>query len=174
MDNLLVTNTPDVNKTINSIGSSVTMTLSSPLIFDSNKKYQLRLIQANIVYCTPNIGSAFNNNKLEYNVDGVNYTITFPNGLYAISEINNTVSLFTLENNQDASLISFIANEANSTIYLYADTPIIIYASHANSIMQILGFAATDITLSSSGYVNGENQAMLNTLQNITSKWCYT
>ena len=128
-------------------------------------KYEMRLLSASIVYCEPNISSTLKNNKLDYNVDGTNFSITFPNGLYSLKDINTQISLFTLENNSDASMISYISNEANSTIYLYSDTPNTIYASHANSIIQILGFAATDITLASSGYVNGGNQANLNTLQ---------
>ena len=167
MISLFISNSPSPNKVISNNGSSVTTSLTPPILLNPNKKYEMRLLSASIVYCEPNISSTLNNNKLDYNVDGTNFSITFPNGLYSLNDINTQISLFTLENNSDASMISFIANEANSTIYLYSDTPITIYASHANSIMQILGFAATDITLDSSGYVNRGNQAHLNTLQTI-------
>ena len=167
MISLFISNSPSTNKVISNNGSSVTTSLTPPILLNPNKKYEMRLLSASIVYCEPNISSTLNNNKLDYNVDGTNFSITFPSGLYSLNDINTQISLFTLENNSDASMISFIANEANSTIYLYADTPLTVYASHANSIMQILGFSTSDITLSASGYVNGENQANLNTLQTI-------
>ena len=49
------------NKIVNSTGSSVTCYFNPPIQLNPDKKYEMRLLQANLVYCQPNITSANNN-----------------------------------------------------------------------------------------------------------------
>ena len=93
MISLYINNTPSSYKTINSTYNSVTLQLQPPILLDPNKKYQLRVLNANVVYCQPNITSA--NNKFSYWVNGVNYVKTIPIGLYGITDIDNTISRYT-------------------------------------------------------------------------------
>ena len=164
---LFITNQSGPNKNIFNNGASVTTTLSPPIILNPNKKYQMRLLQAAIVYCQENISAALNNNTLSYSVDGVTYNMTFADGLYSLQDINNQLSLFTNTNNEDPNMIQFYGNDTNSTVYVYVDTPLVIFASESNSIMSILGFSKTDITLGTGQYANSETRANLNSLQTI-------
>ena len=60
------------NKEVSSLGSSVTVHLNGQLNLENNKKYHMRLLQANIVYCSPNVFSD-KNNKLTYKFDIFNF-----------------------------------------------------------------------------------------------------
>ena len=65
MISLFISNSPSTNKVISNNGSSVTTSLTPPILLNPNKKYEMRLLSASIVYCEPNISSTLNNNKLD-------------------------------------------------------------------------------------------------------------
>jgi len=171
MISLFISNSNQSNKSVSSLGLTVSVNFNPPIQLNPKKKYQMRLLEANIVYCTPNISTALNNNTLSYSKGGTNYTINFPSGLYGLSDINTTVSLATYSQCNDSNLIQFYPNPATSSIYVYFDqSNVSINCAGANSIMAILGFPASTETignLSAAGYVEGTQQANLNSLQNI-------
>ena len=167
MISIYVNNTPSQYKTINSTYNSVTLQLQPPILLDPNKKYQLRVLNANVVYCQPNITSA--NNKFSYWVNGVNYVKTIPIGLYGITDIDNTIARYTTAQN-GTQLFSFQPNEATSTIIVYfAQANTYIDTDNvANSIMPILGFTDGQFGgVSAGGSVESTQQAELNTLTQI-------
>ena len=173
MYSLYINNTPDTNKIVNINGNSVTMYLSTPIILDKSKDWQLRVLQANIVFCEANITTL--NNQFTYKYNNITYTKTIPTGLYGIDEINNTIARMTTGQNGD-QLFDFVANPSTSTIIIYYLTPqTFIDCATPNNIMSILGFNA------STGLIGGfagntgsiesaDEQAHLNTLQQILVK----
>ena len=72
MYSLTITNKPASKKVTNTLGSSVKVYLSDPIELDLKKKYQMRVLSANIVFCEPNITST--NNLFSYVFIGLNYT----------------------------------------------------------------------------------------------------
>ena len=167
MISLYINNTPSSSKTINSKANSVNVQLQPPILLDPKKQYQLRVLNANIVYCENNITSA--NNKFTYTYNGTTYTKTIPVGLYSIDDINNTIARFTtVQNGQQ--LFAFVANEATATIIVYfATANTFIDCSAANTVMTILGFSSSVIGgfTGTDGWTESTNTAQLNTLTQI-------
>ena len=60
---------------------------------DDKKKYQLRLLNAYIVYCMPNVTTL--NNTLKYTFSGNTYSSVFDTGLYSLEDINAEISMYT-------------------------------------------------------------------------------
>ena len=160
-------NTNDPTKIVNSTGNAVTINLSPPIILDQTKRYQLRVLQANIVFCQPNITSA--NNQFTYIYNGTTYTKTIPIGLYGTDDLNTTIGRLTTAQNGN-QLFVIKPNEACDTTIVYfltADT--FIDCSTPNNVMSILGFPTSAGQIG--GYPDGDGsvesgiQASINTLQ---------
>ena len=144
------------NKFVNNLGSEVTLYFSEPLhLGNSNKGYEMYVKRASIVYCTPNISSALQNNKLTYTFKDeltsqiITRTYTFDDGLYSLQNIVFKLSLFTsqIDNGNDESLIFFTADESTSRIYITFSKPnVYVDASATNSILLSLGFSITQGT----------------------------
>lgn len=186
MISVFVNNNPSQHKVISTKGNQVTVNFNPKINLESKKKYQLRCLNANIVYCMPNVISGVNN-KLYYNIngatDGASFrTLTFDAGLYGLRDINRTISYFTADpnNGNNSKLIQFSADAATSKIYVTFDQPnTAISLFFTDSIMTMLGFDISQAN-SSLGYTIGnypvkaslksKNQAQLNSLQNILIK----
>ena len=99
MISLYITNATGNNKEISPLGNSVTLN-NLTLQLDEKKKYTMRLLQSNIVYCSPNVFTD-KNNKLTYKYTDsqsnpqTQKTIEFDQGLYSLDDINSKVSLYT-------------------------------------------------------------------------------
>jgi len=171
MISLYITNKASSGKTVTSLGNSVTVNLNQPILLDEKKKYNMRLLQANIVYCSPNVYTNVNN-VLSYTYNGSPFTITFDQGLYSVDDINTKISIFTLENNSNASLFTFEPDSSTSKIYtVYNVANIVINCNVAYSIMPLLGFPkATGNISGPAKYTISTNQANLNSLQSIFIK----
>jgi len=164
-------NATGANKTVSTIGNIVKLNFAPSIPLDDKVDYELRLISANIVYCMPNITSS--NNTLTYIFGGTTHTITFDTGLYALSDINNIVSLYTgiSNNGGDSNLIVFSADESTSKIYIFFSQPYVeINCGVSNSIMPMLGFPTSSGViggLNIASWIKGAYAAQLNSLQNI-------
>ena len=101
----LFINNSDSNARVSSIGNVSTTNLNPPIILDSNKTYSARVLSAQILYCFSNIFTGINNN-LYYLFKGTSYAITFSAGLYSLDNINETISIQTLSNNDNGNLIN--------------------------------------------------------------------
>ena len=133
-------NNSDSNARISSIGNVSTINFNPPIILDSNKTYSARVLSAQILYCFSNIFTGINN-KLYYSFNGTSYIITFTAGLYSLDNINETISIQTLSNNDNGNLINIQGNNATSSVYIIFDSPTLsIDCSQNDSISQILGF----------------------------------
>ena len=172
------------DKYINPTGNSIILYFKDPLRLDPSKIYEVSVLRAAIVYCTANISSALNNNKLTYTyIDPITSTtetrtITFDDGLYSLDNINFQISLYTsqMNNGQNDSLIYFFGDEATSKIYVNfpTKTNVSVDASAANSLLLSLGFtvdqgSANDGIIgnfsSTSEYTISTNKAQLNPIQ---------
>ena len=109
MISIFANNATGANKTVSTLGNRVKLNFAPSIPLDDKVDYELRLISGNIVYCMPNFTSS--NNTLTYIFRGTTHTITFDTGLYALSDINNIVSLFTgISNNSgDPNFIVFFS-----------------------------------------------------------------
>ena len=172
MLSLYINNNEGSYKKVNQQGNEVNVQLQPPILLDKNKKYQLRVLSANIVYCQPNITSA--NNKFIYKYNNVWYTKTLPTGIYGLTQINDTIARINTAQHGH-QLFAFVANEATSTIIIYFSDPnTYIDCTTLGTIMPILGYgnSTSDIGgyTTSFGYVQSTEQAHLNTLQEILIK----
>lgn len=83
--NIYLNNSLGVNKTISNNGSSITVILNPPIIFDQNKRYEMSLINSSVVYCNPNITSG---KYLRFIYKGTDYNTAFTPGIYDIPSFN--------------------------------------------------------------------------------------
>ena len=171
MFSIYVNNTPDSNKIINVTSNSVRIKIDPLINLDSSKKWQLRVLSANIVYCQPNITTT--NNKFSYIVDGVTYDKTITTGTYSLDDINNTIARITTAQNS-SQLFAFVGNEATSTVIVYFAQPNTYINLSSDSIMTLLGFGTAIPRiggfLTKTGSVESTKQASLNNLQLILVK----
>ena len=166
MPSLYINNSPSSSKTINSTGNSVTIALQPSILLDTTKTNTLKVLNANITYCDPNVTSE--NNQFTYIYNGVTYTKTIPTGLYSLFDLDDTISRFTNAQN-GKQLFSFSANEATSTLFVYFLAKTIIDCSTPNNIMRTLGFSDSQIGgfVTDSAYVESTKSAKLNNLTQI-------
>ena len=172
MLSLFINNNKSNNKIVSSLGNQVTINLNPAINLDDNKKYQLRLLNANIVYCMPNV--TILNNTLKYTFSGSTYSLVFDTGLYSLDDINAEVSMYTSlsGNGNDANLIQFFPDQATSKIYVsFSQANVIMDNTITNSILDMLGFSKSNIGgLISAGIIKSAYQAQLNAIQNILIK----
>ena len=183
MISIFVNNKTSANKIVSKKGNQVTVYFNPPILLEKNKDYQLRCLNASIVYCMPNIFTGVNN-KLHYFIDGVMQpssfrTITFDNGLYSLRDINRTISYYTTDpsHGNNSKLIQFVADQATSKIYVIFDQAnTCISMAYTDTILVLLGFTKeqSDETFSYTignlllkGNIKSAQQAQLNSLQNI-------
>ena len=171
MFSIYVNNTPDSNKIINSTSNSVRIYLNPSIELDTQKKWQLRVLSGNIVYCEPNITSS--NNKFSYIADGVTYDKTIPTGTYSLDDLNNTIARITTAQN-GSQLFAFVGNEATSTVIVYFAQPNTYINLSSDSIMSLLGFGTAIPRiggfLTKTGSVESTQKATLDNLQLILVK----
>ena len=69
-----------------------TIKFNPSLKLDPEKKHQLALDRLSMTYSWYNIRSDYGNNKIKYTHDGTNWqTITFEDGMYSCSDINDYI-----------------------------------------------------------------------------------
>ena len=178
MISLYITNATGENKDVGLLGNRVTLNNLS-INLDNKKKYHMRLLQANIVYCSPNVFTD-KNNKLTYKYTNsqtnpqTQKTIEFDQGLYSIDDINSKISLYTSALEGNGSLFYFVPDSSTSKIYIVFTQPYItVYCNGTASIMPLLGFPAGSGGIgnySTSNYEISINQANLNSVQSIYVK----
>ena len=171
MISLYITNKAGSGNSVSTLGNSVTINLNQPILLDEKKKYNMRLLQANIVYCSPNVYTNVNN-VLSYSYNNVAKTITFDQGLYSIEDINYKIQVSTKADFNDEKLFYFNPDTSTSKIYVvYNQGNIVINCSAQYSIMPLLGFPSSTGNIGgSSKYTLSTNQADLNSLQSIYIK----
>ena len=80
-------------------GSAFEYPLDPALMVPFDAEPTLRVLEANVFYTSPNVSAAKSNNKLKFSVitsgtvaggdvSTTDHTITFPDGLYSLADIN--------------------------------------------------------------------------------------
>ena len=67
--------------------------LNPPISFDQAVNVYFEVRQASLTYITPNISAALNNNTFLFSKDGAHQYV-FPDGLYSLSDIQETLNEF--------------------------------------------------------------------------------
>ena len=177
---LYIDNKPGKNKIITNNGSSVTVYFTPNIQLDKKKQYAIRLLQASIVFCEPNITAS--NNVFMYwintddNVNTTQYSYNIETGIYALSDLNEKISLIT--NSQcGKTLFYFLANESTGKIYVFFSEPNCnIVCDVNNCVMQMLGFddvpreIGNFTTIDNNSYVESLYKSKLNPIHNILIK----
>ena len=189
MQSIFINNTIEynTNKTVNTTGNQVSFSLNPRISLDDDKKYQLRLLSASIVYCMPNINQTKNNNTLKFGwvhtyIDPVSkaqktdtYTnvIVLEDGLYSVDDLNEAISEYTIKyNNGYENVVYFEPEESTSKIYLKSEYDGITIIFSQSTLLPMLGFTTSTVMPTYSGKltIKSTNQAVLSSLQNILVK----
>ena len=151
---IFISNVPEAGKIINNTGNEVTVYFNPAIILDSDKNYEMILISSNCIFCQPNIKSDKCN--LHYRTsDNVDHVLTFDIGLYALSDLQDTISEFTVLplNGDDSSLIYLEADESTSEIIIrFNSLNLSINCAGANSMMSLIGFPSRMGTIGNLSY----------------------
>ena len=77
-----------------------TIKFNPPLKLDPEMKHELALDRLSMTYSWYNIRSDYGNNKIKYTHDGTNWqTITFTDGMYSYSDINDYIHQYMTQKN---------------------------------------------------------------------------
>jgi hypothetical protein len=137
---LFINNTPDANTTVNPLGNQIQILLNPPIHLDNKKKYIMRIISAQILYCFTNIFTGINN-KIYYTYKGSSYTIVFPQGLYTLAAISDEIMRQTNNINNQPYIISVQGDAANSSVYIvFNDPTVTVDCNHSDSLLINLGY----------------------------------
>ena len=150
-------------------GSSFSTTLDYPISVPSDALYcTLEVQSANIWYTTPNISIANNNNTFSFQDElGVNHTLTIPNGLYDLDQLQTTI--INLMNNipltyDGSSYFLFQGSVTQKVQITYLQANLQIYWT-TSTLRSILGFDAVDAGVLPKGTtVTGQHVAAFNTV----------
>ena len=139
---IFLTNTPNTNTTVNTLGNQVTIQLNPPISLNNKKNYILRVLSSQILYCFSNVFTGKNDKiHFSYSSSNTHYIITLPQGLYSIDGINEEVSRQTNDLIGNQNLFFFVGDSANSSVYIYFnDATLKIYCAFSDSVLPSLGF----------------------------------
>ena len=184
ISSLYINNTPQIGKVINTTGNKVQIMLGNPIMLDPKKKYQVRLLQASIVYCDPNITSA--NNKFKYVYNGITHTCIIPTGIYSLETFNAVINQETSKTLNNKKVFAFVGDTATSQVYclFYLANAQIDLSGSDNVMTSLLRFDVSQETetdglnsligkfdpITDNSYIYSKNIARFNKLQSILVK----
>jgi len=126
-----------------------------------NKQWEVGLINGNFWYSVYNISSNYNNNIFKYSIDsGVTWkTITIPNGIYGIADLNDYIHQYMVSqgdynNSNPASPVYYISLVPNfNTLRLIIDITNVTYQVDLTDgdLYELLGFNSAIITTTTEG-----------------------
>ena len=105
-------------------GSQFSIDFVPAIQIPAGKHVSIRVIEANVWYNTINISAALANNKFYYTndlADSDKYSVTVPDGIYGLSELNSAVDLGVQANGHASGLMSLIAEDATQKVLLKID-----------------------------------------------------
>ena len=104
-------------------GSQINVSLNPPLYLDMNKKYTLSMIEMNFTYCFSNIITGVNDG-FNFTYNGTVYINAIPQGLYAFSDLQNTINYITNVRCGQSNLFTFSYSSITGTtsVVLSANT----------------------------------------------------
>jgi len=120
----LVTNTVTFTQIDNIETDSHKMTIRLPRSFIANDSGEVCLLSAYVYYSWRNITTAFNNKTMSYIwIDGTTHTVTFPDGYYAISDLNGYLEFKMKQNGH-----YLVDAQGNNVYFLNMVTNAVYYA----------------------------------------------
>ena len=149
-------------------GSSFTVTLNLPIsIPNSAVDATAGVLQANIWNTSPNISAQFNNNIFRFTTlqaPAGTYTITIPDGLYGVEDLNTYLSSQFVNLGLSANLISIGGdNSTQKSILTFEFGGDSVDFTVANSVRTVLGFNSEVLTAPSNNFsFYSENIASFN------------
>ena len=75
MCSIYINNQAGSNKSINILGSQITVNFNPPILLDQHIKYQMALINGSIVYCHPNVSNRY----VRFTYKGTDYNLQLSN-----------------------------------------------------------------------------------------------
>lgn len=140
---LFIDNTSGNYTKVNPLGNQVTVNLNPGLHLDKEKTYVLRVMSAQIPYCFSNVFTG-KNDKIYYIYKGNNFVMTFPQGIYSLSAINDEMIRQTNDINNAPYILNVQGDVANSSVYLVFNDPTVkVDCNHDDSLLINLGFPKT-------------------------------
>jgi len=127
---------------INEQGSQFTIRLNDPILMPNDLiNCTVQVDEATIWWTIPNISVENSNNKFYYTYLTVDYNITLPNGLYSISDLNNTIERLVEEQTNVSGLFTFGPDNATQKTIITANVAgAVIDFTQADTIREIIGF----------------------------------
>ena len=168
MCSIYINNIAGPNKTINALGSQIVVIFSPPIVLDSNKKYEMALLNGSVVYANPNV----TNRYLRFTYKGDSYDMLLENGIYDIDALNVAFQNLTSYLYPTNGLFSIEALTSTSQVciffYDYANTQLN-FQSNGDNIMDLLGFTPVTtanyfVPQSITSYAISQGKAMLNNI----------
>ena len=116
--------------------------MNQPIVIPDNaSEVDISLHSAYIWNSAPNITTG--KNKITYVVSSTTYTHTFPEGLYSLIDINNTLKSFFIQDGLPQNTFVLSGNDISQKVSItFNVADIIIFFGAADSISQLLGFNA--------------------------------
>lgn len=138
------------------LGDYFQVQLNNPLKVPADAlNCNLRVLQSNIWYTTPNISVIQNNNTIYYN-NGVDKTIILPNGLYGIGDLNLALARELVANGDASDLFTLLADNATQRVVIFFNaTGVTIDFTQPNTPRDILGFNNPPVVIGPSITGNG-------------------
>ena len=128
---------------INDDGNQFSVLLNDPLSIPKEAVYcTIEVVNAVIVNVMPNVSEEYGNNKIVFDHEAKTYDFTFPDGLYAVEDINAFLTRSFEENGLPADLFVFTGEASTQKVILtfnYAGTQVD-FLNEPNSINELLGF----------------------------------
>jgi hypothetical protein len=134
----------------------------NPPIFLNNKpgySWVVALVKCNCWYSFYNIkGTTYNNNTLRYRISGVApwQTITIPNGIYNITQLNNVIQGLIIANGDVGANVSIVPNFSELKISMVVVAPYQVDLS-IGDFYRLLGFTAAQAAVPITAPVQGLN-----------------
>ena len=168
MSSLDINNISGSNKTINTLGSQIIINLDKSIVFESNKKYEMALLNGSIVYAHPNVINRY----LRFTYKNLTYNLQLENGIYDINALNIAFQNLTSYLYPTNGLFSIEPLTSTSQVciffYDYVNTELSFQSDNNDNIMDLLGFTPSDTTkftpTSITNFAISQGKAMLNNI----------
>lgn len=122
-------------------GTQFSVTLNNPLrIPASCVSCKMGVVNASIWNTSPNIAAAYNNNIFAYTIALTPYSITIPDGLYSLSQLQSYLNSQFVERGQQSNQFLFIPNAPTSQVYIQYLNNTYGLNFTGNTVGKILGF----------------------------------
>ena len=146
MSSLDINNISGSNKTINTLGSQIIINLDKSIVLESNKKYEMALLNGSIVYAHPNVINRY----LRFTYKNLTYNLQLENGIYDINALNIAFQNLTSYLYPTNGLFSIEPLTSTSQVciffYDYVNTELSFQSDNNDNIMDLLGFTPSDTT----------------------------